>query len=41
MQDYNYDRYQWTLKKIAPVQYRNHLFECLIFKGLFIKLSIL
>ncbi|MDR4329794.1 IS3 family transposase, partial [Bacillus pseudomycoides] len=41
MQDYNYDRYQWTLKKMAPVQYRNHLFECLIFKGLFIKLSIL
>ncbi|MGG3655253.1 IS3 family transposase, partial [Bacillus pseudomycoides] len=25
MQDYNYDRYQWTLKKMAPVQYRNHL----------------
>ncbi|MDR4326650.1 IS3 family transposase, partial [Bacillus pseudomycoides] len=22
---YNYDRYQWTLKKMAPVQYRNHL----------------
>ncbi|MDR4328388.1 IS3 family transposase, partial [Bacillus pseudomycoides] len=21
----NYDRYQWTLKKMAPVQYRNHL----------------
>ncbi|WP_368655843.1 IS3 family transposase, partial [Bacillus pseudomycoides] len=19
------DRYQWTLKKMAPVQYRNHL----------------
>ncbi|PGK31763.1 hypothetical protein CN907_26990 [Bacillus anthracis] len=25
MQDYNHDRYQWTLKKMAPVQYRNHL----------------
>ncbi|WP_429694418.1 IS3 family transposase [Bacillus pseudomycoides] len=25
MQDYNYDRYQSTLKKMAPVQYRNHL----------------
>ncbi|MGG0516827.1 IS3 family transposase [Bacillus pseudomycoides] len=25
MQDYNYDRYQWTLKKMVPVQYRNHL----------------
>ncbi|SCN33761.1 IS3 family transposase [Bacillus pseudomycoides] len=25
MQDYHYDRYQWTLKKMAPVQYRNHL----------------
>ncbi|MGS0417912.1 IS3 family transposase [Bacillus cereus] len=27
MQDYNYDCYQWTLKKMAPVQYRNHLFS--------------
>ncbi|PDY45641.1 hypothetical protein CN680_26885 [Bacillus pseudomycoides] len=25
IQDYNYDRYQWTLKKMVPVQYRNHL----------------
>ncbi|AWC44201.1 hypothetical protein JC777_20305 [Bacillus cytotoxicus] len=25
MQDYHYDRYQWTLKKMIPVQYRNHL----------------
>ncbi|WP_429706302.1 IS3 family transposase [Bacillus mycoides] len=25
MPDYNYDCYQWTLKKMAPVQYRNHL----------------
>ena len=22
---YNYDRYQWTLKKMSPVQYRTHL----------------
>ncbi|WP_342355266.1 IS3 family transposase [Rummeliibacillus suwonensis] len=23
---YNNYRYQWNLKKMAPVQYRNHLF---------------
>lgn len=23
--DYNHDRYQWTRKKMAPVEYRNHL----------------
>ena len=23
---YNNDRYQWNLKKMTPVQYRNHLF---------------
>ncbi|WP_412675998.1 IS3 family transposase [Bacillus paramycoides] len=23
MEDYN--RYQWTLQKVAPVEYRNHL----------------
>lgn len=23
---YNYDRYQWNLEKMSPVQYRNHLF---------------
>ncbi|MBL3855330.1 MULTISPECIES: IS3 family transposase, partial [Bacillus cereus group] len=22
---YNYNRYQWTLKKMAPIEYRNHL----------------
>ena len=22
---YNYNRYQWTRKKMTPVQYRNHL----------------
>jgi putative transposase len=27
MQYYNYERYQWNLKKMAPVQYRNHLLE--------------
>ncbi|MGH0933343.1 MULTISPECIES: IS3 family transposase, partial [Bacillus cereus group] len=21
----NYNRYQWTLKKMAPIEYRNHL----------------
>ncbi len=25
MQYYNYERYQWDLKKMTPVQYRNHL----------------
>ncbi|WP_422666715.1 IS3 family transposase [Bacillus bingmayongensis] len=29
MKDYNYYRYQWTLKKMAPVQYRNHLLSVL------------
>ncbi len=24
---YNNYRYQWNLKKMTPVQYRNHLFE--------------
>lgn len=27
MQYYNYERYQWELKKMTPVQYRNHLLE--------------
>ncbi|WP_231589605.1 IS3 family transposase, partial [Bacillus sp. FJAT-27916] len=22
---YNHDRYQWNLKKMTPVQFRNHL----------------
>ncbi|MDD5864975.1 MAG: IS3 family transposase, partial [bacterium] len=26
---YNNYRYQWNLKKMTPVQYRNHLFESL------------
>ncbi|WP_142274214.1 IS3 family transposase, partial [Bacillus mycoides] len=25
MEEYNYNRYQWTLKKMAPIEYRNHL----------------
>ncbi|MDM5265697.1 MULTISPECIES: IS3 family transposase, partial [Bacillus cereus group] len=25
MKEYNYNRYQWTLKKMAPIEYRNHL----------------
>lgn len=25
MKDYNHHRYQWTLKKMTPVQYRSHL----------------
>ena len=25
MEEYNYNRYQWTLKKMAPIIYRNHL----------------
>ncbi|MCU7393113.1 integrase core domain-containing protein [Bacillus sp. ST24] len=25
MEDYIYNRYQWTLQKMAPVEYRNHL----------------
>ncbi|GCF76953.1 hypothetical protein BC2926_44940 [Bacillus cereus] len=25
MEEYNSNRYQWTLKKMAPIQYRNHL----------------
>jgi putative transposase len=27
MQYYNHERYQWELKKMTPVQYRNHLLE--------------
>lgn len=27
MQYYNYERYQWNLKKMTPVEYRNHLLE--------------
>jgi transposase InsO family protein len=27
MQYYNHERYQWNLKKMTPVQYRNHLLE--------------
>ena len=27
MQYYNHNRYQWGLKKMTPVQYRNHLLE--------------
>ena len=41
MQDYNYDRYQWTLKKNGPGTIPEPSFKCLIFKFLFIKLSIL
>lgn len=26
-EDYNDFRYQWNLKKVTPVQYRNHLLE--------------
>lgn len=26
-EDYNNFRYQWNLKKMTPVQYRNHLLE--------------
>lgn len=26
-EDYNNFRYQWNLKKVTPVQYRNHLLE--------------
>ncbi|RRA94857.1 IS3 family transposase [Bacillus pacificus] len=25
MEEYNYNRYQWTLKKMALIEYRNHL----------------
>ncbi|MFF2459844.1 IS3 family transposase [Peribacillus simplex] len=25
MEEYNMSRYQWGLKKMAPVQYRDHL----------------
>ncbi|MDR5045737.1 IS3 family transposase [Bacillus thuringiensis] len=25
MEEYNYNRYQWTLKKMVPIEYRNHL----------------
>lgn len=25
MEEHNYNRYQWTLKKMAPIEYRNHL----------------
>ncbi|MBJ7966995.1 IS3 family transposase [Bacillus cereus] len=25
MEEYKYNRYQWTLKKVAPIEYRNHL----------------
>ncbi len=24
---YNYDRYQWNMKKMTPVQYRDHLLK--------------
>ncbi|MEB9345624.1 IS3 family transposase, partial [Bacillus cereus] len=24
---YNHDRYQWNLKKMTPVGYRNHLLD--------------
>ncbi|WP_214831353.1 IS3 family transposase, partial [Exiguobacterium sp. E.TIA.1] len=24
---YNHHRYQWNMKKMTPVQYRNHLLE--------------
>ena len=27
MQYYNHSRYQWELKKMTPVMYRNHLLE--------------
>lgn len=27
MRYYNYERYQWNLKKMTPVEYRNHLLE--------------
>lgn len=27
MQYYNYERYQWNLKKMTPIEYRNHLLE--------------
>lgn len=26
-EDYNNFRYQWNLKKVTPIQYRNHLLE--------------
>nr|WP_286676879.1 IS3 family transposase [Bacillus thuringiensis] len=25
IEEYNYNRYQWTLKKMTPIEYRNHL----------------
>lgn len=25
IEEYNYNRYQWALKKMAPIEYRNHL----------------
>ncbi|PEA85863.1 hypothetical protein CON71_33255 [Bacillus thuringiensis] len=25
IEEYNYNRYQWTLKKMAPIEYRSHL----------------
>ncbi len=25
MEEYKYNRYQWTLKKMAPIEYRDHL----------------
>ena len=28
MEYYNNDRQQWNLKKMTPVQYRNHLLTC-------------
>lgn len=28
MKYYNYQRHQWDLKKMTPVQYRDHLLEC-------------
>lgn len=41
IQDYNYDRYQWTLKKNGSGTIPKPSFKCLIFKGPFIKLPIL
>jgi len=25
IEEYNYNCYQWTLKKMTPIEYRNHL----------------
>lgn len=32
---YNNYRYQWNLKKMTPVQYRNHLFEYIAYTLIF------